>query len=153
MCSSENFFILQMWYLRSPPVSRSITRYRFSLSWNAQLMLMMKLTIRCIWGYLFFRMDSSWSSFMTELTLFFETILRYKKHTSILPCFWHDLHSMHGFAFFALHYVDLTETSPSNHIKHLVVRDWDGLNKTQVYTRDIFSFRTLETTISHRYVK
>lgn len=35
VCSSENLRCLQMWYLRSPPLSTSITKYKFSLSWNA----------------------------------------------------------------------------------------------------------------------
>ena len=32
VCSSENRLCLQIWYRKSPPESRSITKYRFSLS-------------------------------------------------------------------------------------------------------------------------
>jgi len=33
--SSSNLLYLQMWYLKSPPLSKSITKYKFSLSWKA----------------------------------------------------------------------------------------------------------------------
>ena len=40
---SLNLRCQAMWYLRSPPVRRSMARYRFSRSWKANLMLTMKL--------------------------------------------------------------------------------------------------------------
>jgi len=46
--TSENFQYLQMWYQRSPPVNRSIMRYRFSLSWNANCIFTMWLHLRAL---------------------------------------------------------------------------------------------------------
>lgn len=54
--------LLPMWYLKSPPVSRSITKNRPYLSWNAQFMLTRK---GC------FKSESSSLSFITDWTLFF----------------------------------------------------------------------------------
>ena len=55
-----------MWYLRSPPMRRSITRYKFYLSWKAYAMLTMK---GC------FSLESSSLSLRTEWMLFFPIIL------------------------------------------------------------------------------
>ena len=62
-----------MWYRRSPPVSKSITKYRLSLSWNECTMFTRNLSVKR--GY------SSWIcarmifSFITEFTDFLWMIL------------------------------------------------------------------------------
>ena len=40
---SLNVLNLARWYLKSPPDSKSITRYKFSKSWKAKCMFTIKL--------------------------------------------------------------------------------------------------------------
>ena len=57
--------LFPMWYLRSPPVSKSLIRYRFSLSWKAKLMFTRK---GC------YSLQRSFFSLMTEVTDLFAMI-------------------------------------------------------------------------------
>jgi hypothetical protein len=67
VCSSVNFLWFQIWYLKSPPESKSITRYKFSRSWKAYTMLTINLRMKkSAYGYL--RLDNIIRSFMTDLT-------------------------------------------------------------------------------------
>lgn len=104
--SSENFLFLPMWNRRSPPDSRSITRKRLSLSWNADTIFTMNLCVirveeyvnygvffsKNIWKkrhdnmynfivYGCFKVLRRYRSFITELTLFFVMTLlkKFKK--------------------------------------------------------------------------
>ena len=43
VCCSVNLRRLLTWYRRSPPLSKSITRYKFSRSWKAKIMLTINL--------------------------------------------------------------------------------------------------------------
>jgi len=63
---SENRLFRPIWYLKSPPFIKSITKNRFSLSWKAKVMLIMK---GC-------RIEANNSlSFITEWTLLLEITL------------------------------------------------------------------------------
>jgi hypothetical protein len=66
VCCSVNLCFLQMWYLKSPPGMRSITKYKVSLSWKACLMLIMNL---------FFSILSRFLSFLIDSLLFLARIL------------------------------------------------------------------------------
>ena len=75
--SSLNLRCLQIWYLKSPPPSKSITRYKFSRSWNANLIL----TMESLWIF-----DSKFLSFKTEFTLLLRqnSLFRHFLHSKLL---------------------------------------------------------------------
>ncbi len=58
VCYSVNLCFRQMWYLKSPPGIRSITRYKVSLSWKAWRILIMNLFLSTLSRFLSFLMDS-----------------------------------------------------------------------------------------------
>jgi len=117
VCSSVKRLCLPIWYLKSPPFIKSMTRYKFSLSWNAYSILTRNL-IRDVKKYVFpnnaygcLSSESNCLSFMTELTLLFEMTLKMSiwgiNYGNLLR-FWHFFHSECLLQFLWLNSPDLT---------------------------------------------
>ena len=72
---SVNLCFLHMWYRRSPPVIKSMTRYKCSRSWKACLIFTINLCLTFV---------SSSLSLLTDSRLFFVRILYINKDTQLL---------------------------------------------------------------------